>query len=71
MPNKPVIVQIPNKFGHENILTYRDYFYVNKNLNPDLKLKQKPKHVTILWDASYSMRNRNLEEEFKAIKRLY
>ncbi|WP_345004089.1 VIT domain-containing protein [Snuella lapsa] len=67
IPNKPIIVQIQNKFGHENILTYSDYFYINKTLNPDLKLKGKPKNVTILWDASYSMRNRNLEEELKLL----
>ncbi|WP_242204371.1 VIT domain-containing protein [Aestuariivivens insulae] len=66
-PNKPVIIGIPSKLGQESILTYNDYFYINKRLTSNQKLKQKPKSINILWDASYSMRNRNLEEELKLL----
>jgi len=67
IPNKPIIVQIPNKSEQENILTYSDYFYIHKTLDSDLKIKQKPNSLSILWDASYSMRNRNIDEELKLL----
>ncbi|RED48800.1 VIT domain-containing protein [Seonamhaeicola aphaedonensis] len=67
LPNKPIIIEIPNKSGQESVLSHSDYFYINKTLTPNLKLKDKPKDITILWDASYSMRNRKLEEELKLL----
>lgn len=66
-PKNPIIIKIPNTSGQEHSLTYQDYFYINKSLNPNLKLKDKPKHITILWDASYSMQHRNLDEELKLL----
>lgn len=66
-PTKPIIVQIPNQENQENLSTYLGYFQYYKVLAPTSRLKAKPKKVTILWDASYSMRYRNLENELKLL----
>ena len=68
IPNKPIIVQIPNSLNHEKILSYQDYFYVYKRLHPKSRLKTKPKKIVILWDVSYSLKYRNLEEELTLLK---
>ncbi|QQY82915.1 carboxypeptidase-like regulatory domain-containing protein [Tamlana sp. s12] len=67
-PNKSVIVQIPNTLNNEKIITYNDYFYAYKALNPNSRLKGKPKKITLLWDNSYSLQYRDLEAEIKLLK---
>ncbi|WP_298426527.1 VIT domain-containing protein [uncultured Kordia sp.] len=66
-PTKPIVVQIPNKENQESLSTYNGYFQYYKALTPASRLKSKPKKVTILWDASYSLRNRNLDNELKVL----
>jgi len=68
-PMKPIVVQIPNKENQESLSTHNGYFQYYKVLEPTSRLKSKPKKVTILWDASYSMRYRNLENELKLLRR--
>ncbi|QHI36772.1 TonB-dependent receptor SusC [Kordia antarctica] len=67
-PTKPIVVQIPNNFNQENLNTFNGYFHYYKVLQPASRLKKKPKKVTIFWDASYSMRHRNLENELRVLK---
>ncbi|WP_430411845.1 VIT domain-containing protein [Kordia sp.] len=62
-PMKPIVVQIPNTTNQESLSTHNGYFQYYKALQPTSRLKSKPKKITILWDASYSMRYRNLENE--------
>lgn len=67
-PKNPIIVQIPADLQNNQVLTYRDYFYVHTSLKPSSRIKKKPKRITILWDASYSMRNRDIEKEVTLLK---
>jgi len=63
IPNSPVIVELSSTSNAETLLSYQDYFYINQTLKPNTRLKQKPKKITLLWDTSYSLRNRNVEKE--------
>ncbi|MEP2278596.1 VIT domain-containing protein [Maribacter sp.] len=62
-PNIPVIVELSSTGNAETQLSFQDYFYINQTLKPNTRLKQKPKKITLLWDTSYSLRNRNVEKE--------
>ncbi|WP_162200417.1 VIT domain-containing protein [Kordia jejudonensis] len=62
-PSKPIVVQIPNKTNQASLSTFNGYFQYYKALAPTSRLKKKPKRIIILWDASYSMRYKNLEDE--------
>ncbi|MGB5817916.1 MAG: VIT domain-containing protein [Saonia sp.] len=62
-PTSPIIVQIPNLGSRDKVLSYGDYFYVYQTLKPNTRLKSKPKKISLLWDASQSLRNRNLDKE--------
>ncbi|MFS4448000.1 VIT domain-containing protein [Maribacter sp. 2307UL18-2] len=66
-PTSPVLVELLNTSNTETILSYRDYFYVNQTLKPNTRLKQKPKKINLLWDTSYSLRNRNLSKELSIL----
>ncbi len=66
-PTSPVLVELLNTNNTETILSYRDYFYVNQTLKPNARLKQKPKKINLLWDTSYSLRNRNLSKELSIL----
>ncbi|WP_282050489.1 VIT domain-containing protein [Maribacter aquivivus] len=63
IPNSPVIVELSSTGNAETLLSYQDYFYINQTLKPNTRLKQKPKKIKLLWDTSYSLRNRNVEKE--------
>ncbi|UOY08931.1 carboxypeptidase-like regulatory domain-containing protein [Muricauda sp. SCSIO 64092] len=66
-PSSPVIVELPNSNNEANSLSYKDYFYLNKKLKPNTRLKQKPGKITLLWDTSYSLANRNLDKELSIL----
>nr|WP_299215021.1 VIT domain-containing protein [uncultured Allomuricauda sp.] len=70
-PTFPVIVELPNSNYSTNVISYRDYFYINKQLKPNMRLKQKPKKITLLWDASYSLKNRNLDKELSILNKYF
>ncbi len=63
IPNKSIIIKIPIPSNSEKVLVYGNFFYAYKTLSPKKRLRQKPKQITIYWDASLSMENRNLEKE--------
>lgn len=67
IPTSPVVIELPISNDSTNILCYRDYFYINKKLKPNSRLKQKPKKVTLLWDTSYSLKHRNLDKELSIL----
>ncbi len=62
-PLHPITIRIPAQIGEETIITYQKYFHYTKKLNPVTRLKKKPKSIQLIWDASYSMRYRNLDQE--------
>lgn len=66
-PTSPVLVELLNTSNTETILSYKDYFYVNQTLKPNTRLKQKPKKINLLWDTSYSLRNKNLSKELSIL----
>lgn len=66
-PKKPIVVQIPNKKNQERLSTYNGYFQYYKALAPVSRLKEEPETISILWDASYSMRHKNIDDELKLL----
>lgn len=61
-PKHPIKIEI-EKTLQEKVLTSGDYFYSYIPLKAESRKKKNPDKITILWDASYSMRNRDLEKE--------
>ena len=68
-PKKPVRIAIEDFLGTQKTLTHRDYFYSYIPIESESRKKEKPEKIAILWDASYSMRNRNLENELDVLGR--
>lgn len=68
VPKESLILKIPVAKDSDGIATYSDYFYTYKALTPKSRVKEKPKHITLLWDASYSMRYRKIEKEISILK---
>ncbi|WGD34380.1 VIT domain-containing protein [Olleya sp. YS] len=52
----------------ESVTTYNNYFNVYKLFTPKTRIKEKPSDITIYWDASYSMKFRNLDAELKLLE---
>lgn len=66
-PSTPVIVQLQSSDQGGEVLVHGDYFHINQALQPATRLKDKPKKITLLWDTSYSLRNRNLIKELSIL----
>ncbi|MDH7445079.1 VIT domain-containing protein [Aquimarina sp. 2201CG14-23] len=62
-PSSSITIQIPNSENSFQILSFRDFFYINHRLEPDSRIKEKPKKVTVLWDSSFSTNKRKIEKE--------
>lgn len=62
IPKEPIniVMQLNNE---ESINTYNSYFNFYKSFTPKTKLKNKPKAITLFWDASYSMEYRKIKKE--------
>ena len=67
-PQKAIVVKVPNNSLKEKVLSYNDYFYGYKVLKPNVRIKPKPNKIALVWDASYSLKNRNIEEEIKLLE---
>jgi tetratricopeptide (TPR) repeat protein len=65
--NSPLKIKIPIEANIGKVMTYGDYFYFYKVLQPKTKIKSKPKTITLLWDTSLSLKDRKLEKELKVI----
>lgn len=57
--------------NQESISTYNNYFNLYKTFQPKTKLKNKPKTITLFWDASYSMEYRDIESEMKLLDKYF
>ncbi|WP_179377229.1 VIT domain-containing protein [Winogradskyella wichelsiae] len=64
--NKDLKLEIPIKDVFA-LQSFEEYFHLSKTFVPKKRLKIKPKSITILWDASYSMHYRNLVQELDLI----
>lgn len=47
--------------------TFQDYFHINKTFAPKARLKKKARSIAVLWDASYSMKYKMMEDEIKLL----
>ncbi len=66
IPNTPIKIEVPlEEFESKSI--YNDYFNFYKVFETKLRLKEKPKSIALLWDASYSMEYRNLKKELELL----
>ncbi|WP_179349238.1 VIT domain-containing protein [Winogradskyella pacifica] len=57
-------IPITNVFA---LQTFEEYFHLSKTFVPKKRLKTKPRSISILWDASYSMHYRKLDKELDVI----
>ena len=61
-PSNALIVKIPQENNNKTIVS-EDYFYIYKKLNTEKRARRKSKTITLFWDVSLSMENRDLEKE--------
>lgn len=61
--DKSILVKIPSGLKKEKLITSSDYFYFHKTIEPLIINRKKPKTISLLWDVSLSMKNRDLEKE--------
>jgi hypothetical protein len=66
-PNKSLLIKIPTKVNTKKIMVSDDYFYSHLVLNPQKKLRKKATEITLLWDTSLSMKDRDIEKEIKLL----
>ncbi len=63
IPNKSLLIKIPTKVDSKKVFVADKYFYSHLVLNPQKKIRDKAKTITLFWDASLSMKDRNIEKE--------
>jgi tetratricopeptide (TPR) repeat protein len=56
-------IQIPLSETTEKIIIKDSYFYIYKTIKSPKKLRERPQSITLFWDASLSMKQRDLEKE--------
>ena len=64
-PSESLIVEIPQYHNNNKTIVFDDYFYVYKTLKTDKRLREKADKITIYWDASLSMKPRDLKKELE------
>jgi len=62
-PNKSLLIKIPTPKDVQKTLTFEDYFYLYKNITSKKRFRYKPEKITLFWDASLSMQERDLKKE--------
>lgn len=65
--NQSLLIKIPIDLKERKVLAFEDYFYIYKILSPEKRLRKKPYKISILWDASISMKDRNLKKELNIL----
>ncbi|WP_298516457.1 VIT domain-containing protein [uncultured Kordia sp.] len=63
IPNKSLLIKIPTKVNTQKLMVSDDYFYSHLILNPEKKLRKKASKITLLWDTSLSMKDRDIDKE--------
>ncbi len=66
-PKSDLIIEIPLE-NTAKVNLYNNYLYVYKTLESGSIKRSNPSKVKLLWDVSYSMKNRDLEKEFLYLK---
>lgn len=62
-PNKSILIKIPTKVDERKLLVSDDYFYSHIILNPKKRIRRKAAEITLFWDASLSMKERDIQKE--------
>ncbi|MBC8756295.1 DUF2135 domain-containing protein [Kordia sp. YSTF-M3] len=62
-PDKSILIKIPTKVNSKKVFISDDHFYAFMSLNPKKSIRKKATEITIFWDASLSMKDRNLAKE--------
>jgi len=62
-PNKSILIKIPTKVDSKKVFASDDYFYAHTIVNPKKKMREKATEITIFWDASLSMKDRDIDKE--------
>ncbi len=70
-PNKSLLINIPTKVNTKKVLVSDDYFYSHLILNPQKKLRKKASEITLFWDASFSMKDRDFAKEVKLLDQYF
>lgn len=63
IPATPMIINIPVKLDSQQIMTSGNFFYIHQKLEPNSRIKRKPKKVTVLWDTSFSLAHKKTKKE--------
>jgi len=64
-PSESLIIKIPQHYNSNKTIAFDDYFYIYKTLNTDKRLRERVDTITIYWDASLSMKSRDLDKELE------
>ena len=67
IPDNSILVRIPIDLGGEKLITSKNYFYFYKTLKTKLKKRNTPKSISLYWDASLSMKDRDLAKEIELL----
>ncbi len=62
-PNKSILIKIPITVDERKLFISDDYFYSHIILNPKKRIRKKATDITIFWDASLSMKERDIQKE--------
>lgn len=60
--------QVRKTISYKGKLSSDNYFYVNVPITPEIRVKNKPTRIALVWDASSSAKNRELEKEITFLK---
>ncbi|MCH2193174.1 VIT domain-containing protein [Kordia sp.] len=67
VPNNSLLIKIPTQVNTKKLVVSDDYFYSHLILNPQKRLRKKAKNITLLWDASLSMKDRDIAKEIELL----
>ncbi|CAM1372114.1 VIT domain-containing protein [Tenacibaculum xiamenense] len=70
-PNKAIDVILEKNVERNEVLFDRDYFYASVPIQLETNEKIRPDKITILWDISSSMRNRDLKREYSLLDKYF
>ncbi len=62
-PDKSILIKIPTKVNSKKVFISDDHFYAFMSLDPKKSIRKKATEITIFWDASLSMKDRDLAKE--------
>lgn len=62
-PDKSILIKIPTKINSKKVVVSDDHFYAFMSVDPKKVIRKKAAEITIFWDASLSMKDRDLEKE--------